>query len=32
MGEGLQAHNLVANLTIVTFKIWAYSPQHRQNW
>jgi len=22
----------VENLTIVTFKMWAYSPQNRRNW
>jgi len=25
-------HALVVNLTIITFKMWAYSTQNRRNW
>jgi len=31
-GERLQARTPLLNLTSVTFKMWAYSPQNRRNW
>ena len=32
MGRESQARTLMPNFTVVTLKMWAYSPQNRQNW
>jgi len=32
LGSDSQARTLLPNLAIVTFKMWAYSPQDQWNW
>jgi len=32
LGKKLSGHIILQNLAIVTFKMWANSPQNRRNW